>query len=181
MKTHMKTPQPGTADAAAQQLRELLGEARGTVKDLTKLLRELRDIRAALPAETDKLMETLLNAHIGEVNTALNETINDVQKLIRGEEQKTREHYQDLLGQDGADIIIKTCAMVMHISDPAVSCEEWAREFYKTYNRHKARGCSCTGCLTVAKSIGDTSQRGQVLVVTDPADAPPGSIIIDGR
>lgn len=164
------------ADAEADELAGLIREAHGATRDLRQLLRELREVRAAFPAAAHDLLQDLLNAHLEMINDALDRAAEHVQKVIRQQEQATREHYTRMLGEEGRDLILNTCAMVLHLAAPHVTVSSYKDELARVATQHWVTGCSCKGCLLVAGT-----GAGDVYVVTDPADAPPGSLIIDGR
>jgi hypothetical protein len=165
------------AAAAAAELRELIREAHGAVKDLAALLRELRELRAAIPAEAEKFLEDALNVHTGEINSHLDAGIGAVNRLITREEERARVHYQELLGQGGAELILRTCALVLHVSVPTITVEDWVEKFVANAQSHIEDGCSCTGCLTIMHGAG----LGGVIDMTS-GDLPAGAeLVIDTR
>lgn len=164
---------PDRAAEAAAELRELTREANGAVKDLRQILREARELRAGMKAEAGSLLEEMLNAHIGEISDALEKATDDVNKVIRNQEEQTRQHYSQLLGTTGQELISDTCAMILHLGLPSVPVAEWTVRLGAERTRHLDRGCPCEGCAGLGSP--------KVFVTTDPALAPEGSIVFDLR
>lgn len=161
-------------EEAAAELRELTREANGAVKDLRQVLREARELRARMAAEAEQLLEDRLNAHMDEINGALNDAAAHVQQVITSQEQATREHYAKVLGVSGQKLVSVTCAQILHLAMPEVTVADWLARLARDGERCRNAGCSCLGCVTLTRPGG-------VRVVTDPADALPGSVIIDLR
>lgn len=139
-----------------EQLRELIREGHEVIKDLGILLRELRHARAMLPVTAEQLMESATNAHMNEVDNALNEATAHIQKVIRNQEEQTRRHYSELLGADTANLILRTCAMVLHLTYPKITVDGFLERIMLEGLEHKRTGCSCLGCMTIAAAATDT-------------------------
>lgn len=168
-----------------EQLRQLMREAHETIKDLRLLLREYQQARAGLDAAADKLLEGALNSHIEEISTALNDATAHVQKVIRNQEEQTRRHYGELLGKDTADLILRTCGMVLHLSVPRITVEGWMEQLKRDGLQHQDTGCSCLGCMTVAAATADPYQADVVVTTPDMLGEVqkrnPDRIVIDMR
>lgn len=164
-----------------EQLRQLTREAHETIKDLCLLLREYQQTRAGLEAAADKLLEGMFNSHIGKINDALNDATAHVQKVIRNQEEQTRRHYGELLGSDTANLILRTCAMVLHLSVPTITVERFMEKIAEGSNLHQTGGCSCLGCMTVAAAL----EHDIVVTTPDMVDEvqkrDPSRIVIDMR
>lgn len=169
----------GRAIERAAELRELVREANAAVRDLAPLLRELRQLRAAMPAAAEDYLAGVLNAHTDEISELLNERTAETNTYIAEQERQTRAHYQALLSQDVKDLILRTCGIVLHLTGPSITVEEWMAQLTREADRHRAAGCTCNGCGIVASP--PVPAAGRVFVVTDPRDAPPGTMIIDAR
>lgn len=82
----MKQTQEEAAAAAAAQLRELLGEARGMVKDLTQLLRQLRETTAQgtrdAAAAAAKVCESEVAQFYEQIQEAMNKAAAELNESV---------------------------------------------------------------------------------------------------
>lgn len=72
----MSKPTVGTADAAAAELRELIREAHGATRDLTRLLRECREMKAHLAHEAEAAANQAATDEINRFSRHLQQEMN---------------------------------------------------------------------------------------------------------
>jgi hypothetical protein len=173
-------------NADQQQLRDLTRQAHEAAQELHFLLKEVRQARADVPAAAEKIIEKSVNIHMDEVNGALNQALTDLNAVIRREEKRTREHYSELLGRDGADMILRTCGMVLHLAVPAITSDQWMAQIREIAAQQSKTGCNCLGCIAVA-AADPHGIRDHGIVVTTPdmvdeiRRRDPDRIVIDMR
>lgn len=93
----MKGAQPGTADAVAEQLRELLGEARGAVKDLTLLLRQIREATTQGAIAAGKAAHEAFESEMDEAFKQIQDTMNGHAAELNRGVARAREHVMSSL------------------------------------------------------------------------------------
>lgn len=152
--------------------REVARELNEAAQNARDAGRQLAAAVGALEADISKTTEAIVNAHMDEVNKHLNQALADLNAVIKREEARTREHYTNLLSADADELILNTCAMVLHLAVPTITIENWREQLNIRSAEHLQAGCTCNGCRLAGA---------QVFVTTDPALAPPGTIVIDGR
>jgi hypothetical protein len=151
-----------------EQLRQLTRELHEAAQHARDAARELRDARQQVAASAIAAAVETINRHqelIGQVITANYEA---VQRTIENQERQTREHYAALLGTDGAELILRTCGQVLHLSVPTITAEAWMEQIRNVAAQHERTGCHCTGCLTAGRAAPRPAgaPRGQILVGT---------------
>lgn len=149
-----------------EQLRQLIREGHETIKDMRLLLRECQQARAVLPAEAEKL----INSHIVTINDALNDATAHVQKVITKQEEQMRKHYGELLSEDSATLILRTCCMLLHLYDSRLTLEEWISAIRARCTAHLEVGCSCLGCITVNAARPDPYAADIIVTTPDMVD-----------
>lgn len=141
----------------AEDLRQLTREAHEAIKDLRLGIREIRAERAEHVSFLADSLQLAANAGIerigNEAQTALD--------FLQAEIQKVTDHLNALLGSHSAEDLT----------------EAIVTEAARSLASQLTLGLDEHGQLV----IKPREQPGQVFVTTDPALAPPGSIILDGR
>lgn len=87
----MKQTQEEAAAAAAAQLRELLGEARGTVKDLTLLLRQIREATAQGTRDAEKAAAAVCESEVAQFYEQIQQAMNAAAASLNDSVDKARE------------------------------------------------------------------------------------------
>lgn len=139
----------------AEVLRQLIREAHEAMKDLRLAIKEIRAERAEHVGFLDETMRLAVAAAAEQIHDAANQTLDIVQIEVR----KVADHIAGILG--------------------AGSAEDLVQEIVSEAARNLAHQLDL--------ALDDDGQPvirpkpGQVFVTTDPALAPPGSIILDAR
>lgn len=87
----MKQTQEEAAAAAAAQLRELLGEARGMVKDLTGLLRQVREVTAAGTRDAEKAAAAVCESEVAQFYEQIQKAMNLAAESLNDSVEKARD------------------------------------------------------------------------------------------
>lgn len=146
-------PKPTEAEA----LRQLIREAHEAMKDLRLAIKEIRAERAEHVDFLDKILRLAADAGVeqiaGNAETALD--------FIQSQTDRLFAHISELIStdtrEDLADKIVKECARQL-ASQLMIGIDDQGNP-----------------------AIVPRNQRGEIFVTTDPALAPPGSIILDAR
>jgi len=155
---------PSAADPR-EELRELTRDAHAAVKDLRQALREAREVSHRLQAEH----VAALGKSMSLATAAAEETLLGAASHLQQQASLVTGHVAELLGAGDAS------ALADRITDRAAS--DLARLL-------SAELILPPGTKVTMRDRGvlpPLPGAGQVFVVTDPADAPPGSVVIDGR
>lgn len=145
----------GRPKTEADDLRQLIREAHEAMKDLRLALKEIRAERAEHVGFLDETMRLAIAAASEQIHNAAQQTLDAVQSEVF----KVSNHIAGILG--------------------AGSAEELVEEIVTEAGRNLAH--------QLELALDDDGQPvirpkpGQVFVTTDPALAPPGSIILDAR
>lgn len=177
---------PATPEEEREQLRQLTRELHEAAQDARDAEKRLRAARREIATETVAAIEAMVDLHQEELARIIRENYAAVQRTLEEQEQHTREHYAELLGRDGADLIARTCGMILHLTVPAITADGWVRELSAIAAQHERTGCTCTGCLVMTKAAADGA-GGAVLAATADglaeyiaAGGDPG-VVIDAR
>lgn len=154
-------PRPGRGDAA-EQLRELTREAHAAAKDLRLAIRETREEAARLQASHQAAAAAAAAAAVADASDQLRRAAGHLQQ----QSNLVTDHIARLLG--------------------TASAEEITDEIISRSSADLARMLSAElllppGAALQLRSRGRTGAAGELYITTDPALAPPGSVIIDGR
>jgi hypothetical protein len=139
--------QPLTPEQEREQLRQLTRELHEAAQGARDAARDLRAARKEITAETGAAVRQMTEERWAELALYFDERWDDMNRVIGSGERQTREHYAEMLRADGRELILRTCAMVLHLSIPGVTVDGWLQQIAEDTANHRLRGCSCTGCL----------------------------------
>lgn len=141
---------PADPAAEREQLRQLTRELHEAAQHAADERRALAAARAEIIGEIETLTEYLLGEQTTAVKAALDAQMAAVQGWITSAETQIREGFAAEMGAAGAtDVVIRTCAMILHLSEPGLSVDEWVGNMKDVAAMHTVTGCSCLGCLAV--------------------------------
>lgn len=152
-----------TPEEEREQLRQLTRELHEAAQDARDAERRLRAARKEIADGAEAVIEETVNRHQIEIDAVIKQNYATVQRTLEVQERETREHYTELLGQDGADLIARVCGMILHLTVPTITVDNWIKELSNIAAQHAVTGCSCLGCLAMTKA---TAPAVDILVAT---------------
>lgn len=143
--------------AAANRAADERDQLRHRVRELHEAAQHAADERRALTAAQAEITGTiealtadLLNRQQTEIMKFLKVQTAELQRYITSAETKIREGFAAEMAAAGAtNVVLRTAAMILHLSDPDLSVDEWVGNLQDIAAAHTVTGCSCLGCLAI--------------------------------
>lgn len=145
------------ADPAAEreQLRQLTRELHEAAQHAADERRSLAAQHAEIIGGVKSHTESLLDQQTTAVKAALAVQMAEVQRWITSAETQIREGFAaEMAAADATSVVLRTCAMILHLSAPELSVDEWIANLQDVAGMHTVTGCTCLGCvaITMAKT-----------------------------
>lgn len=143
----------------AEELRQLTREAHEAIKDMRLAMREMRAAQAEHIDFLDKSLQLAASAGIEQISNVGQQTLS----FIQGQIDHLMAHISALVGAEDREQLVN----------------EIVSESARSLASQLMLGLDADGSPAIVPH--SHHPRGEIFVTTDPALAPPGSIIIDGR
>jgi len=173
-----RRPEPGTEDRI-RELNGLLSDLRTETRSAVRVLAEIRDLtgRAALE-HADVLNDefSVISARLGERS---DKTVAHMQTMV----DKATDHLSRLIGAEDGRALMRAIITEASrsLADQLMIAVDKGRGVPVVMARPDAQYVDIDQDGDVKEHLRRDRDTGRVFVVTDPRDAPPGSVVLDSR